>query len=85
MRQKYDNNDKKRQKDNDKMAKWQKNIAIGTTDPDIDSVTWIKFINNITPIALVANLVIRWCHLHKLQIWPPYGATCISSKFGHHQ
>ena len=33
MRQKYDNNDKKRQKDNDKMAKWQKNISRGTTDP----------------------------------------------------
>ena len=25
------------------------NIARGTTDPEIDSVTWIEFSNNITP------------------------------------
>ena len=25
----------------------------------------------------------RWRHLHKLQIWPPDGTTCISCKFGH--
>ena len=32
------------------------------------------------PLALVANLATRWCHLHYLQIWPPDG---IGSKFGH--
>ena len=30
-----------------------KNIARGTTDPEIHSVTWIKFDNNM---ALIANL-----------------------------
>ena len=38
-------------------------IARGTTDPEIDSVTWIKFSNYITPLALVANLATRWRHL----------------------
>ena len=33
-----------------------KNIARGTTDPEIDSVTWTKFGNKIAPLALVANL-----------------------------
>ena len=37
----------------------------------------------MAPLALVANLATRWRHLHKLQIWPPDGATCISCKFGH--
>ena len=60
-----------------------KNIARGTTDPEIDSVTWIKFINNMAPLALVAYLATRWRHSHWLQIWPPDGATCIGSKFGH--
>ena len=32
------------------------NIAGGTTDPEIDSVTWIKFGNNM---ALIANLATR--------------------------
>ena len=32
------------------------NIARGTTDPEIDSVTWIKLINNMAPLALVAFL-----------------------------
>ena len=32
------------------------NIARGTTDPEIDSVTWIKFGNNM---ALIANLATR--------------------------
>ena len=27
------------------------NIARGTTDPEIDSVTWINFCNNMTPFA----------------------------------
>ena len=37
------------------------NIARGTTDPEIDSVTWIKF-SNKAPLALVANLATRWRH-----------------------
>jgi len=41
-----------------------KNIARGTPDPEIDSVTWTKFGNNMTTLALVANLVTRWRHLH---------------------
>ena len=40
------------------------NIARGTTDPEIDSVTWIKFSNNMAPLALVANLASRWRHLY---------------------
>ena len=32
------------------------NIARGTTDPEIDSVTWTNFVNNMAPLALVANL-----------------------------
>ena len=50
----------------------------------IDSVTWIKFSNTMTPLALVTNFATRWRHLHKLQIWQPDGATCISCKFGNH-
>ena len=34
----------------------------------------------MVPLALVATLATRWHHLHKLQIWPPDGATC---KFAH--
>ena len=52
-------------------------------DPEIDSVTWIKFGNKMAPLTLVANLATRWCHLHQLQIWPPDSATCISCKFCH--
>ena len=40
-----------------------KNIARGTTDPEIDSVTWIKFSNKMSPLAFVANLATRWRHL----------------------
>ena len=40
------------------------NIARGTTDPEIDSVTWIKLGNNMAPPTLVANLTTRWRHLH---------------------
>ena len=32
----------------------------------------------MAPLALVANMATRWCHLQKLQIWSPDGATCIS-------
>ena len=42
----------------------EENSARGTTDPEIDSVTWIKFINNMAPLALVAYLATRWRHLH---------------------
>ena len=41
-----------------------KNIARGTTDLEIDSVTWIKLGNNMAPLTLVANLATRWRHLH---------------------
>ena len=33
-----------------------RNIARGTTDPEIDSETWTKLGNNIAPLALIANL-----------------------------
>ena len=69
-----------------RVKKWKMyelNIARGTTDPEIDSMTWIKFSNNVTPLALVAYLATRWRHLHKLKIWRPDGATCISCKFDH--
>ena len=44
-----------------------KNIARGTTDPEIDSVTGIKFSNNMSLLALVAYFATRWRHLHKFQ------------------
>ena len=47
------------------MEKFVENIAKGTTDPEIDSVTWIKFSNNMD-------------FLHLLQILPLDGATCNS-------
>ena len=40
-----------------------KNIARGTTDPEIDSAIWIKLGNNMAPLT-VANLATRWHHLH---------------------
>ena len=64
-------------------VKWKKNIARGTTDPEIDSVTWTKFGNNMATLALVANFATRWHDLQSLKIWPPDGTTCISCKFGH--
>ena len=33
-----------------------KNIARGTADPEIDSVTWTKFSNHMAAFALVSNL-----------------------------
>ena len=63
---------------------YSKNIARGTTDPEIDSVTWTNFGNNMARLALVAHLATRWRHLHYLQIWPPDGTTCIIRKFDHH-
>ena len=44
--------------------RYNPNIARGTTDPEIDSVTWIKSSNNMAPLALVAYLATRWRHLH---------------------
>ena len=41
----------------------QKNIARGTTDPEIASETWTKLGNNMAPLALIANLATRWRHL----------------------
>ena len=36
-----------------------RNIARGTTDPEIDSETWTKLGNNMVPLALIANLANR--------------------------
>ena len=44
-------------------AKSLKNIARGTTDPEIDSETWTKLGDNMAPLALIANLATRWRHL----------------------
>ena len=59
-----------------------KNIARGTTDPEIDSVTWTKFsdhmatlVPNLATHALIANLATRRRHLHQLQIGPQNGKT----------
>ena len=41
----------------------RQNIARGTTDPEIDSETWTKLGNNMSPLALIANLATRWRHL----------------------
>ena len=69
--------------ENGKIPAKKLNIARGTTDPEIDSITWIKLGKNMAPLTLVANLATSWRHLHGLQIWPPDGATCISCKFVH--
>ena len=66
----------------DEFSKKMKNIARGTTDPEIDSLTWIELGNKIAPLTLVAYLATRWRHLHYLQIWPTDGAIYISCKFG---
>ena len=39
------------------------NIARGTTDPELDSVTLIELGNNMALLALIANLATRWHHL----------------------
>ena len=39
------------------------NIARGTTDPEIDSVTCIR-LTTTWPLTIVANLTTRWRHLH---------------------
>ena len=49
-------------------ANFLSNIARGTTDPEIDSVTWTKFGNNMASLAFVTNSTTN---------------TCISCKFGH--
>ena len=33
--------------------------------------------------SLVANIATRLRHLHKLQIWRPDDAICVSCKYGH--
>ena len=40
------------------------NIARGTMDQEIDSVTWIELGNNMSALTLVANLANRWQRLH---------------------
>ena len=52
-----------------KVIKQCLNIARGTTDPEIASVTWIKFSNNMAPLAFVANLVNRWHNLRLPQVF----------------
>ena len=52
-----------------------KNIARGTTDPWVDTITG--------GTLRLANLVNRWHHMHMLEIQPQSGTTCISKKFGH--
>ena len=39
-----------------------RNIARGTTDPEIDSITWTKFSDHMA--ALVTNLATRWHYMH---------------------
>ena len=29
-----------------------------------------------SPGGTTYNLATRWCHLHWIQIWPPFGSTC---------
>ena len=41
-----------------------------------------KFGHHLLPLESVANMSIKWCHLHELQICPPGGATCIGYKLG---
>ena len=53
------------------------NIARGTTDPEIDSVTWTNFVNNMAPLALVANLATCISCIFGDQV------TQLGSKFGH--
>ena len=58
------------------------NIARGTTDPEIDSVTCIscKFGHQVTPLVLVAYLTTKWHNLDWFKIWSSGGATCIVCK-----
>ena len=44
------------------------NIAGGTTDPEIDSVTWMELGNNMAPLTLVTNLATIWRHIKIYQI-----------------
>ena len=57
-------NEKGKRVEKKKREKKKENIARGTMDPEIDSVTWIKFINNMAPLALVVYLATRWHTLH---------------------
>ena len=49
---------------NKQTNKNKQNIARGTTDPEIDSVTLIELGNNMALLALIANLVTRQHQLH---------------------
>ena len=55
--------EKKYKKKKCEKEKYDKNIARGTTDPEIDSETWTKLGNNMASLALIANLATRWRHL----------------------
>ena len=35
-------------------------------------------------LTSLENLITRWRHFHRLQIWPPDRAKCIICKFDHH-
>ena len=59
------------------------NIARGTTDPEIDSVTWIDFSNSMAPLALVANLANRWHNLDWFKMRSSGGIICVVCKVGH--
>ena len=39
----------------------------------------VALVENLAQLALVQNLIIRWHHLHCLQIWPPGCVTCIAT------
>ena len=52
------------------------NIARGTTDPEIDSVTWIQICTSFQCSNDRVCLTITWHYLNWLQIWPQDGATC---------
>ena len=63
--------------------KINQSITKGTMEPEIDSMTWIKFSNNMALCALVANSGTRWHNLHWFKIWSLGGTICIVCKVGH--
>ena len=54
-----------------------KNIARGTTDPWVETIT-----GGTLQLANLVNIN-RWYHMHLFEIHPPGGVTCIRKKFGH--
>ena len=53
------------------------NIARGTTDPWVETIT-----GGTLQLANLVNIN-RWYHMHLFEIHPPGGVTCIRKKFGH--